>query len=693
MSGQHEQQDGLEQSGRPEQLDGALIMTQSAGSDADDQNGHSYDGEAGGSRSAQPPQRGSRSVFDPIPPSDRSQGFLDPDSQRERIWDPGPGNGTQPTRNGVPHPEREPDQAAEPPLAAEVPDSNSAEADRTDGAGTQPIAAPSGSASRRHGRSAGDAASRRADQRMGSVDQPGPGPGSLADLRQRLNGLPYGHPSSPYHDDGERKPPPPRLKHLELAPPALGRISDRPPQAGPPGPPVADPAEQAFPADEPPARDEPASGQPDRQQHTAEPPPSRLPSRGRRARQAQPAASEPSSAVPDGLPSRREPTSVADLSQPAASNRSDDGEPDRNPARAASRQEPALPLATPGSAVPGPHAGSLPGLPQPRFTPAESPAPQASFTQAPDPLQPPAGRTGYPVQNEDGGMQPSQRRPTFTPAARAALAETSDHFGVPADQSERSGLPTEAKGASARRGPGFNPEISPPRMMPDGSWTWGPAKLAPDEVGVADDGYDRFRAAEGRDLFGSYVGSGLTAKLRQLEERLERGSLDAHTEDHALLDIDVFRARFAEMLRRHPDRSPELLAIRVPGALSYAFIFDVDQYADGIVLVQDALEGQGFELQARKNSWSSAANRCVFTMWHDPLSELPFEVQFHTNASFDAQQLARTSVNLINDPRIPREEAASLRSDLASAWAAVPSPPGNGDIGDYRRYGSTASRR
>lgn len=243
------------------------------------------------------------------------------------------------------------------------------------------------------------------------------------------------------------------------------------------------------------------------------------------------------------------------------------------------------------------------------------------------------------------------------------------------------------------RGPGFNPAGNPPRIAPDGAWAWGPARLAPDQVRVADDSYDRFRAAEGRDLFGSYVGSGLTAKLRQVEERLENGSLDPLTEEHALLDIDVFRARFADMLRRHPDRSPELLASRVPGALSYAFIFDVEYYADGILFVQDALEARGFELQARKNSWSSAANRCVYTMWHDPLSELPFEVQFHTSASLEAQQLARTSASLINDPRIPREEAVTLRSDLASTWAALPSPPGNAEISDYRRYGSSAPRR
>src|SRR5450755_3114396 len=51
-------------------------------------------------------------------------------------------------------------------------------------------------------------------------DSPGaadrPARGSPADLRLRLEHLPQGHPSSPYHDDGTPKPPLARLKNLEL---------------------------------------------------------------------------------------------------------------------------------------------------------------------------------------------------------------------------------------------------------------------------------------------------------------------------------------------------------------------------------------------------------------------------------------------------------------------------------------------
>lgn len=307
-----------------------------------------------------------------------------------------------------------------------------------------------------------------------------PVPGSLADLRQRLERLPYGHPSSPYHVDGERKPPPYRLKHLELAPPTPSRITQAHIQ-----PPVVE--------------DDP-------------------------------------------------------------------------------------------------------------------------ITAAPTPS---------------------------TPAA----ATTTDG----------------AESAAAR--------------------SQAPATLTQDQMRIADDAYDRFRAAEGRNLFGSYGSTGLTTVLRAVAASLDYGELAPDTEQNALLEPEAFMARFAAMLARYPDRTPELLARRIPGAISYSIIFEAERYSTGIWVAQDALTANGFQLLARRNDWNNAANRCVATMWHDPTSGLPFEVQFHTTASIEAQQLARSSATLMSDPRTPSADAASLRSDLASAWAALPAPPGHSEIGDYRRHG------
>jgi hypothetical protein len=73
------------------------------------------------------------------------------------------------------------------------------------------------------------------------------------------------------------------------------------------------------------------------------------------------------------------------------------------------------------------------------------------------------------------------------------------------------------------------------------------------------------------------------------------------------------------------------------------------------------------------------------TVWLDPVRGLPFSVQFHTKASIEAHHLTRSSASLLADPRIPPAEAASLSTDLAAAWAALPSPPGSATIGDYSR--------
>jgi hypothetical protein len=333
--------------------------------------------------------------------------------------------------------------------------------------------------------------------------------GSLADLRRRLERLPFGHPSSPHHVDGERKPPPPRLRHLELAPPGPSRTTDE----------------------------------------------------------------------------------SARLSW-AASSAELDGDP------------------------------------------AESPV---LMEAVPDPVP-----------------------------------EVPDATG---------------RAASRPRDP-----VPGPRTEADGAWTWGSARLTRDQVRIAEEAHDRFGEAAGHDIFGGFSSSGLTATLRSVGDQLETGRLAPGAEEHALIEPDEFKARFASMIRRHPERTAEQLAGRVPGALTYSFVFDTEQYSAGIWALQHALEAAGFLLQARKNAWSSAENRCVLAMWRDPASSLSFEVQFHTRASLEAQHLARSSANLISDPRIPAAETANLKSDVASVWAALPAPPGNSQISDYRRgSGVTAS--
>ncbi len=739
MSGQREQWDGPEQPDQPDSLDSTLIMARLFGRfDPDHANGHGTgtgpgNGNGNGGRASAGPGTGTgvapaplsyltpdatagrhrttRTVHDvpgdpgrtlvtpaaelaPKPagppvgpdqagPPEASAAPAAPDQRVEVEQAAAPGKAIEsepaarPDKAAAPEPVARPEQAAAPvpaerpetafgpepvarpeQAAAPVPAERPAQAEHAaqpehDTRAAQPEEAAYAAQPEGAERADGPGATASSDPTRSRIvaDQPAsrPEPGTWADFRQRLERLPYGHPSSPYHVDGERKPPPPRLIHLELAPPAR----ETSPRPSPIERPEADRSEivRHELADDGPEAIAPELA--DVGQSEASPPDLAASNQEDQAEsQAAPIAGRPATSDPD------------------------EGQHPVRPVASGAAAEPDAPV------TPRPERGPEPD----RHEHPVRPVPAADQT-----------RHEHAVRTVPA-PESSQDRPE---PLLAAVANGSDRPAPAAPAKTASGHETTAGGGGsgsehslpAGRRPARGPGPAGPHLTADGSWTWGPASLTPDQVRVAEDAYDRFRAAEGRSLFGSYSSSGLTTMLRRIEDRLGHGQLAPDTEQHALLSVDLFRARFADLLRRHPDRRPELLARRIPGAISYSFIFEAEHYADGIRLVQEALEVQGFQLQARKNSWSSLVNRCVFTMWRDPLNDLPFEVQFHTPASVEARQLARTSAALIRDPRIPPAEAASLQTDLASAWAALPSPPGNAEIGDYRRDGSRAPGR
>jgi len=224
---------------------------------------------------------------------------------------------------------------------------------------------------------------------------------SATALRRRLDWLPHGHPSSPYHDDGTARPAPVRLRDLELpltGPPATPPA--RPPAA--PRPPVPSPAAAPVPAARP-ASPAPASPR--------APAPSPAPEPGPPA-----AAPAPAPAPPAPAPLA---TPAGAASRPAAD-------------RAAGDKTAAV--VPPASAAPAPVAAAAPPAPSmPPEAPPRRPSRARVARPSPDPAAPgPAGVTppgfrpsppvaaaagGQPARGERGGA--SVLRPD-RPAAPAA---------------------------------------------------------------------------------------------------------------------------------------------------------------------------------------------------------------------------------------------------------------------------------
>src|SRR6202035_142433 len=75
----------------------------------------------------------------------------------------------------------------------------------------------------------------------GQQDRPLAAEKATGDLAQRLERLPPGHPSSPYNDDGTRKPPVPRLADRELPLP-----DEQPTDTGPDSPDPEEPSQRSL---------------------------------------------------------------------------------------------------------------------------------------------------------------------------------------------------------------------------------------------------------------------------------------------------------------------------------------------------------------------------------------------------------------------------------------------------------------
>jgi hypothetical protein len=525
--------------------------------------------------------------------------------------------------------------------------------------------------------------------------------GSLADLRQRLERLPPGHPSSPYNDDLTRKPRVARLKDLELpfhdtngavrqqdAEPVAEALADIAPGGsggnglGANGSGGLDPAPRA-PATPP--RNGTANGHHPDGQFGADGQFSEREQREELAvdpgftasdefRPLSDLGTADGAAAADEFDPGHEVGTDDDFSAGQEHSPDDDFGPgqdfspdeDLGPGHDFSPDDPF------GSGGPG--LGDEPGPQEPG--PADQLGHSADWLAAPGwGDQPEAGSASRPASSRDWDDA-------------VAWSSASDRDGA-FDRAAAPGWADPAPGLDTLSHPIMDPEPDRlderPRTGPDGSWEWNGRYLTADEYGIAEEALGRCRVAEGRNVFGSYGHSGLTPAMRRIEAQLGRGELLPDTENYALKSPDRFRERFADLIARHPDKSPHELSLEVHDGIRYAFIFDGQNYAEATQQAHSRLKGHGFELEARWNGWGSREYRGINSRWRDPAHGLVFEVQFHTPSSWDAWQRARGSYRRITDPRTSPAERARLRTVHAENTARIPIPPRSTGIPDFRK--------
>jgi hypothetical protein len=179
-------------------------------------------------------------------------------------------------------------------------------------------------------------------------------------------------------------------------------------------------------------------------------------------------------------------------------------------------------------------------------------------------------------------------------------------------------------------------------------------------------------------------------RVREVEQNVVTPAvlrIEAEDPDRALAGFDHrLKGKYrltekvtARQLEEQPDLSIGDAFAMVKDAIRYTFQYPEEKYSAGIHADCARLDAAGFERFDRRNTWEREEYKGINSRWREPESGLIFEVQFHTQASFEAKQLTHPAFHVVkwageklDEPR--RRMAGELRGDGRGGEAATLGP-------------------
>jgi hypothetical protein len=182
------------------------------------------------------------------------------------------------------------------------------------------------------------------------------------------------------------------------------------------------------------------------------------------------------------------------------------------------------------------------------------------------------------------------------------------------------------------------------------------------------------------------------ARVQEIEEktvtpamrRIEAEDPDRHLTglEHRLKGKDRLAEKVASHMLANAELSPDQAFAKVKDAIRYTFTYSEDHYTEG-VRADVGRMGERFELIDLRNSWPGEEYKGINSRWRVPENNQLFEVQFHTQASFEAKQLTHVAYEKIRDPATTKGEREKLQDFQRQVSADIPVPPDVNDIPDY----------
>lgn len=222
------------------------------------------------------------------------------------------------------------------------------------------------------------------------------------------------------------------------------------------------------------------------------------------------------------------------------------------------------------------------------------------------------------------------------------------------------------------------PERAGQSPQPDSSPGWhgqGDRHLDPDTNAEVDQGCDRIREVSENVI---------TPAMNEIRAQDPDRSLIGL--EYHLKGPDRLKEKIADDLKARPGLTAAQALSLVPDAIRFTFCYSDERYAEGVRADLQRLRESGFEsAKPLKNSWVSDQYKGINAQLREPSSGQRFEVQFHTQASFEAKQLTHGAYERIRNLATSDTEHGELEDFQRQVCAKIPVPPGATEIIEHGR--------
>ena len=126
--------------------------------------------------------------------------------------------------------------------------------------------------------------------------------------------------------------------------------------------------------------------------------------------------------------------------------------------------------------------------------------------------------------------------------------------------------------------------------------------------------------------------------------------------------------------------SPAQAFADMKDAIRYTLQYPEDKYSAGVQADARRLKDEGVEYIDSRNTWTSEQYKGINSWWRESGSGQLFEIQFHTQASFDGKQETHAAYERLRMLPKDTQEVRELRDYQRQVNAKIPIPPGAPDI-------------